>query len=70
MTEYNYTVTTEVQEPGNVVMRKRSFITLVEAVEYLDTKCTLYTRNTFYKAWSIELVEIDTQDTLFLLTSE
>lgn len=29
-----------------------------------------YTRNNFYKAWSIELVEIDTQDTMFLLTSE
>lgn len=70
MTEYNYTVTTEVKEPGNVVMRKRSFITLAEAVEFLDTKCNLYTRNTFDKAWSIELVEIDTQDTLFLLTSE
>ena len=33
MTEYNYTVTTEVSGPGNVVMRKRSFIILVEAVK-------------------------------------
>lgn len=70
MSPYNYMVTSETNEPGNVVLRKRSFESLVEAIEYLNTKCTLFIRNTVYTAWSIELVEVDTQDILFLLTSE
>ena len=69
MVKYNYTVTTVTEDLRTVVTRENGFDTLVDAVEYLDVKCTFYTRSTFYSAWSIELVDNKTYDTLFLLES-
>lgn len=69
MVKYNYTVTIVAEDPRQVITRVRSFDTLVDAVEYLDVKCTFYTRSAPYIAWSIELVDTKTEDTLFLLES-
>lgn len=69
MVKYNYTVTIVAEDPRQVITRERGFDTLVDAVEYLDVKCTFYTRSAPYIAWSIELVDNKTCDTLFLLES-
>ena len=69
MIKYNYTVTTVVEDVRTATTREKGFDTLVDAVEYLDVKCTVYTRSAFYNAWSIELVDNNTYDTLFSLSS-
>ena len=69
MVKYNYTVTTVVEDIRTVTTRAKGFDTLVDAVEYLDVKCTVYTRSEFYNDWAIELVDNTTCDTLFSLES-
>lgn len=69
MVKYNYTVTTVVEDIRTVTTRAKGFDTLVDAVEYLDVKCTVYTRSEFYNDWSIKLVDNTKCDILFSLES-